>query len=261
MKKIKLLKVTFLIAVIAAYIGLNKGVAADDWKDIYSRIKKKYTNFEKEVKDIKLMQETNADYKKGNLTTKMDVMKKGVKFRVDALMNMPGMDKEMKSTIIYDGKDTWMMSALMGKQKITGDIQSQYQPEKDWWGLLSKNAKVKGIEVIDKRKCYVIEFEKDSPFERLWLDQENLVLIKGESEITQGQNMMWIYSDFKKIKDEWEFPYKTKIFVNDQLVSDVVIKSLEINTGLRDELFDPDKIEIEKLDMDEMMNLLEPNKQ
>ena len=92
MKNFKLLKIVFLTAVIGTCAGLNKGIAEDSWSDIYGRIKKKYNNFEKDVRDIKLVQETTADYKKGNLTTKMDVMKKGVKFRVDALMNMPGME-------------------------------------------------------------------------------------------------------------------------------------------------------------------------
>ena len=48
-------------------------------------------------------------------------------------------------------------------------------------------------------------------------------------------------------------PYKTQVFLDSRLISTTVVKSLEMNKGLSDDLFDPDKVEVKGFDMQEMM--------
>jgi len=52
--------------------------------------------------------------------------------------------------------------------------------------------------------------------------------------------------------NKWEMPYKMEIYIDDQLQSTMETKSVEINKGLSDDLFDPDKVEI-RGNMEEMM--------
>ena len=123
-----------------------------------------------------------------------------------------------------------------------------------WWELISEKTKIVGTEQVGGRECYVVEIkEEESPFTRMWLDKENLVLIKGEYKEAEGEITLWVYSDFKKIKDNWEIPYKIQMYVDGNLAGSLLVKSLEINKGLSDDLFDPDKVKIKGFNIEEMM--------
>ena len=173
-------------------------------------------------------------------------------------MQMPDMPKgmgEMETVIIYDGEDLWMISSFSGKKKLSDEEAHEYQTERNWWDLISEKAKIVGTEKVDKRECYVVETkeEKEFPFTRIWLDKKSLDLIKGERKQPKEETMLWVHSDFKKVKGDWEVPYKTEIYTGEKLVSTFLVKSLEINKGLSDDLFDPNKVKAKKFDMQEMM--------
>jgi outer membrane lipoprotein-sorting protein len=225
-----------------------------DLAGLLKELEAKYAKFEEEIKDMTAVQEINVVTPEGKMVSEMQMLRKGEKFRMDTTMDMsqaPDMPEgmgEMKTIIIYDGKDTWMISSFTGKKKkLSGEVEKQYQKEKNWWELISEKAKIVGTEKVDKRECYVVEIkEEEYPFTKLWLDKTNLVLIKGESKGTEEETILLINSDFKKIKGGWEMPYKTELYADGKLMSTSLVKSLEINQGLSDDLFDPDKVKIER---------------
>ncbi len=242
-----------LLALVSLTLAVNQGFT----KDLSSMLKEleaKYAKFEEEIKDMTTVQEMNVVTPEGEMVSEMQMLRKGEKFRMDTTIEMsqaPDMPEgmgEMKTIIIYDGKDTWMISSFTGKKKkLSGEVEKQYQRERNWWKLISEKAKIAGTEKVGKRDCYVVEIqEEEYPFTRLWLDKTNLVLIKGESKGTEGETILLICSDFKKIKGGWEMPYKTEIYADGELMSTSLVKSLKINKGLSDDLFDPKKVKIER---------------
>ncbi|PJA61988.1 MAG: hypothetical protein CO162_03450, partial [bacterium (Candidatus Ratteibacteria) CG_4_9_14_3_um_filter_41_21] len=58
---------------------------------------------------------------------------------------------------------------------------------------------------------------------------------------------------FRKIEGGWELPYRIEISMDGSPLYTSFIKSLEINSGLSDDLFDPDKVEVKGPNMQEMM--------
>jgi len=143
----------------------------------------------------------------------------------------------------------------MGKKKLPKEKEKEQQAEKSWWGLVSEKAKIVGTEKVSNRECYVVEIQeqKESHFTKVWLDKKNLVLTKAESKGAKGKAMLWVYSDFKKIKGDWEMPYKTEIYEDTKLMSTTLVKSLKVNKGLSDDLFNPDKVKAKGSGMQEMM--------
>ena len=99
------------------------------------------------------------------------------------------------------------------------------------------------IESVDGKDCYVIETETaaNAPM-RFWLDKEKLAPVKMELETPQG-TMLAVYSDPRKIQGDWEMPYLTETYMNGELLSTMTVKSVKVNTGLSDDLFNADKIE------------------
>ena len=240
-----------LMALVSLVLAVSQGLT-QDLSSILKEAEVKYAKFEEEIKDMTIVQDMKMVTSEGEMTSEMKMLKKGNKFRMETTMEMPetsDMPEEMggiETIIIYDGKDTWMISPFMGKKKLSGEDEKQYQRERNWWELISEKAEIVGTEKVGKRECYVVEIEEEEefPFTKLWLDKKNLVLIKGESKGTKEETILLIHSDFKKIKGDWEMPYKSEIYVDGELTTTFLVKSLEINTGLSDDLFDPDKVKV-----------------
>ncbi len=253
------------VVVISLVFGVSQALASD-LATIVKEAQAKYAKFEKEVKDMTTVHETVTTEPK--MTSEMKTFKKGEKFRLEHKVQMPeeaempeGMGMaEMEFIVIYDGKDIWVISPFTGKEKLSEEEAKQYGREKNWWDWLKDVGKVVGSEKVGGRDCYVVEVEDEEvedkeefPFTRLWLDKKNLTMVKCEIDAPTGEKMVFVYSDFRKIKGDWEIPYKTEVYMNGRLMSTSVVKSLKINQGLSDDLFDPDKVEVKGFDMQEMM--------
>ena len=248
--------IVFIVALVTLVLGVGQGFSAN-WSIILKQGKAKYAGFEKEVKDMTIVQEMRIIMSEQEMVSKMKGLKKGKKSRMETTTEIPGMPKGMggmEATIICDGKDAWMISSLMGKRKLSGKEQKRYQPESNWWDSISEKAQIVGTEKVGKLKCYVVEIkdERQSPFTKIWLDKKNLELIKSENK-EEGKTVLMVFSDFKNIKGDWRKPYKTEMYMGGKLFSTFRVKSLEINKGLSDDLFDPDKVEAKGGCLQEMM--------
>jgi len=239
-----------LFTVVILLAGLSRGFT-QDWSSILKQAEAKYAKFENEVKDMTIVQEMKVVAPEGEMVSEIKMLKKGEKFRMETRMRAPEapeMPEGIETVVIYDGKDTWMISPLMGKKKLSGEEGKEYQKERNWWELVSEKAKIVGTEKVGERECYVVQREEggEYPFTKLWLDKKNLNLTKGESKGPKKETIVWILSDFRKIKGDWEMPYKTEVYMDDKLISTSLVKTLEINQGLSDDLFNVAEVKEEK---------------
>jgi outer membrane lipoprotein-sorting protein len=239
--------VVAVLVVLLVVVGASWGVAVE-WADILKDIKAKYATYKQDIKDMTMEQEMKATTPHGEMTATSKTYRKGEKYRIETLMKMPSMPQmpkemqEMKTITISDGKDVWTIAPFSGKRKLPDEQKKTQRSESDWWDLISDKAKVVGSENVGGRDSYVIEIEeqKDLPYTKIWLDKKSLVMTKAEGKAPTGETTQVVFSDFKKVKD-WETPYKTEITSAGKPLSVIVIKSLEINKGLSDDLFDVTK--------------------
>jgi len=252
-----------VVALISLLLGTGQALSAD-WPNVLKEAMAKCEKFKKEIKDMTIIREMKMVSPEEDMSSSQEVKNfyKGEKFRAEITMQMPDMPKEMggmTTIIIYDGKDTWMIS-LMGKKKLPDEQSKQYQEEEICcWTRMFEKAKIVGTEKIGERECYVVKpgEEEESSFARIWLDEKNLVIVKIESKETEGVIILWVGSDFRKVKGDWEMPYKTEMYWDNKLMSTTLVKSVEINKGLSDDLFNPDKVKIKGFNMQEMMEKME----
>jgi len=243
-KKVLLLGIMSLVLMVGQ-------VLAQDLASIVKQAEANYAKFENEVKDMTIVQETKVVTPEGEMTSETKMLKKGEKFRMETRIQAPEapeMPAGMETVIVYDGKDTWMISPFLGMKKLSAEEEKQYQKESNWWKLVSEKAKIVGTEKVGERECYVVEMEEGAeyPFTRLWLDKKNLYLTKGESKGPKKETIVWILSDFRKIKGTWEMPYKSETYADGKLMSTSLVKTLEINQGLSDDLFTVPEVKEEK---------------
>jgi len=263
--------VILLVVSVILFSAIGQGFS-QSLSDILKEAESNYKNFNQDFKDMVIVFDAKIFTPEGEMTSEMKLFTKGEKSRTEIVMQFPeaaGMPEgmgSMQTIIIFDGQDTWMISPFVGKNKLTAkqaEEQMQYQTGMNWWRSISDKAKYIGIEKINNRECYVLEIEAGgaSLYSRIWVDKNNLFLIQTEGKNDSGQTMRMIFSDFRKIKDNWELPYKTEGFMDEVQMMTILLKSFEINQGLSDDLFNVDKVEASGPNMQEMMqNLMQQGK-
>jgi len=244
--------IVLVVALVCLVLGVSEAQTAP-WSNIFEKVKAKYVKFEKEVKDMTILQEIKAAAPQEKVTSEMKILKKGKKFRMEITLPTSGMPEGMggmKTIIILDGKDSWLISPFTGKQKLPEEEEKQYQ-KIDWWDWFSEKAKIVGMEKVGEWECYVVEVEERErvPFTKVWVDKKGLLLVKAEGEGPVKKKMEYLFSDFRKIEGGWELPYRIDISMDGSPLYVSFIKSLEINKGLSDDLFDPDKVEVKESKM------------
>jgi len=244
------------VVLVSLMLGTGQGLTAD-WPNVLKEAITKCEKFKREIKDMAIIQEMKMVLPEGEMSSPEEkLFHKGEKYRCEITMQMPGMPKEMggmPTIIIYDGKYTWRIS-LMEKKKLSDEGSKQYQNvEICCYQRMFGKAKIVGTEKIGKRECYVVKpkEEGESSFTKIWLDKKNLVIVKTESKGSEGEIILTVRSDFRKVKGDWEMPYKTEMYENNKLILITLVKSVEINKGLSDDLFDPDRVK--GFNMQEMM--------
>lgn len=258
--------VILLVVSVTLFFAIGQGFS-QSLSDILRKAESNYINFNQNFKDMSIVFDAKIYTTEGEMTSEMKLFTKGEKSRSEIVMQFPeaaGMPEgmgSMQTIIIFDGQDTWMISPFVGKNKLTArqaEEQMQYQTGMNWWRSISDKAKYVGIERINNRECYVLEIEAEgaSLYSRIWVDKNNLFLVQTEGKNDSGETMRMIFSDFRKIKDNWELPYKTEGFMDEVPMLTILLKSFEINQGLSDDLFDVDKVEVSGPNIQEMMQNL-----
>lgn len=246
------------VVVLALLAAVNQGVGQDT-SSVLEQAKKNYDDFRNKAREMKMVSVMEMTTPAGPITNTTTSFNKDEKSRVETKMEMPEVGggsmtmSDVETIVVDDGKDMWMVSTVVPKKKLSSQESSGFETEWQWWDKFPDDAKVVGSEEYGGRDCHIVEVtlrKGDTPA-RAWLDKDKLILVGGEGQV-QGQRMRWLHSDFREVEGR-EFAYKTEFFMGDKLVSTMVLQSVEINTGLPDDLFDPTKLTVgDKPSMEEI---------
>lgn len=248
---------------IALCLFVTGNVFAVTWDELKAKIETKYKGFSTDVKDMELVMVTETEGMDEIGPTEVKMFTKGEKYRMETKMEMPegsGMPAgmgNMDNVVIFDGKDLWSINQFTGKQKLPADATAASKTRMTWWEDLPVKGKVIGSEKIGDKDCYIVEaWEEEKKDDKMkgWIDKASLLLIQMEFKGGDDKTFKTVSSNFKEVK-EWQMPYTTEVFVDGKLMSKTTIKTLEINKGLSDDLFDADKVKAKGQGMPGMPNI------
>ena len=254
-----------LLAACAALLAFAGGCGGGgtDLDAIVMEAKAKRERFEEDIADLTMTAQVAQEGPQGTVSLDMKVFEKGRKVRTEIVIpQMPGMPQEMagaKVITIYDGTDTWMIHPVTGKVKSPGSqSENTFTQGRDWWKSVSDKTVLSGKESVGGRDCHVIDFSADenAPIKRLWLDSKELMMVQAEVSAPNA-TMRILLSDFRPLEGEWKMPYKTEVFVSlategEKIVTTITVTSVDVNTGLSDDLFDGEKVEVKKVELPQM---------
>jgi outer membrane lipoprotein-sorting protein len=232
--------VLFFVLAIAA------GARAENWTALSKRLYDQCLDFNEAVKDITLVMQMVNPSSDGDITTESKLFQKRNKFRAEIMIGgFEGKGNEdiegMKTIIIDDGTAVWIVNPAMGKSQMPPSEGRKYRGQWYCSEYIPALAEIEGSETVGGRDCWILLVkDEDADYSRIWIDKETLVLVKLESKPEEGEPTTALFSDYRKIAGDHELPHKTEIYAGPDLISTIVVRSVTVNTGLSDDLFDAD---------------------
>jgi hypothetical protein len=82
--------------------------------------------------------------------------------------------------------------------------------------------------------------ERDRP--AVWIDPEyGVVRFIARERLPRGPVLVdLVFSDHRRLIDRFFYPYRQEVFAEGRLLILVAVRSVVVNTGLSDDLFDPE---------------------
>ncbi len=225
------------------------GVAAEQLDDIISKLVQKESNLRSSVKTMKIVAQTEADFGGQTVITENVIYQKGGKLRsetrpIRSLKDIP--EEFLKAISIFDGKDMWVIS--QGRtQKFPGanlDI-GKVNPINDmsWVNTLKDVLKFDGEKTVEGKHCYVLSADEPVPT-KIYVDKETLDWIVMEQDL--GEDKLKVKrSDFRNVPGVpgIKLPRKLEMFLNGDIIATTVVKSINVNVDIDDDLFEVSKVE------------------
>jgi len=248
-RKMPAFETTVMVLLLACVLPVSSSGSPETWADLSKRMNEKCVKFDTSIRDMMLMMEMSNPSSDGAFATRSVLYQKGKQFRAEiSLEEMEGGSAgtdDMKTIVIDDGTNVWIVDPEMGKSQIPASEGGKYRGQWYCGDYIPASAAIIGSETIGTRNCYVLAVDDEqSDCAKLWIDRESFDLMKLEGKPVEGETTVVLFSDLRKVADGIELPYKTEIFSGTDLISVVVITSVEVNQGLADELFDPDQVKM-----------------
>jgi outer membrane lipoprotein-sorting protein len=252
------------LAFAVCFLAANQAFA-DDFSKFIEKAKEQYEAYRSEVQDETVVHEMKTASPAGEIVSETTIYRKVGATRIDSKMQLPSqspdadMPQVMTSTVIHDGTDFWMVTPVTGKRKLNAHEAEGYKTEEFLWDMIPEGAQMVGSETVGERDCYIVQLngEEDAPGAKLWMDKKTHAIVVIQSGKVRGQEHRLVNSDFRSVETDWEIPYKTQIYRGDRLISTLTVKSREVNKGLSEDLFDPEKMSSEKVGVGDLKEMIQ----
>jgi outer membrane lipoprotein-sorting protein len=116
-----------------------------------------------------------------------------------------------------------------------------------------------GEEKVADRNASVIEVKQDEnsqagpgSFSKVWIDTSDYCMLKAQSRTPNGIAESR-FSDFRKVQGDFSMPFLHEVYMDGVLQSKSVTKSVKLNSGLSDDLFDGSKLQSQGMSLEDMM--------
>ncbi|MFH1090437.1 MAG: outer membrane lipoprotein-sorting protein [Pseudomonadota bacterium] len=217
--------------------------------EVLEQAKAKEVQFELKIKDLTMVQSVTSRDPKVGSTPEVKTFRKNAKCRIEAELAVPGAEagpgatNRVKTYIIHDGLETWIVLPVLGKTRFNQKLGHWYGRRMYWWQASIKAVEVLGAQKVGGRDCWVLAVnDPEVSYKKLWVDKKTLSGIKAEAKGPRGENLTLLFSDFRDIGAGFEWPFRTEMFEGEKMTAAITVLSVKINQDLPEELFDPDKV-------------------
>ena len=243
------------VLVVSAVLLFSCFAFSETAAGIIARAKENSAKAQEKIKDLKIVSTAVMEMQGRKMTVRSVIFQKDKKIRIEATSTLPGTKDEMETVMLYDGKTTWMISPMAGKQQKEGKAigLNTISEEEEWWTKVAPDIELKGEEKAVGMECYVLESKSSKDISKIWIGKKDLVLVRAVGEDAQSGKFEVESSEFKDVGFGWMLANKTNMKTDGGVLMNNSVLSVEVNKGLKDDIFeagnvDPSKLKMPKLD-------------
>jgi outer membrane lipoprotein-sorting protein len=159
MKKSLMFDAAAVLALLACLAILPANGFAETWEGLSKRMIESCAKYTQGLKDLKWTIEMEVPSSEGLFKTTSVLYRKGDKSRVEVSMEgmedagMPPEMAGMKTIVISDGTNAWIVNPMMGKSKIPAEEGAKYRGQWACTDYLPAAAEIIGSEKVGGRDC------------------------------------------------------------------------------------------------------------
>jgi outer membrane lipoprotein-sorting protein len=243
-----------MIGILAALLGLSAtALMAEEWPSVLKDAQDKCQAQHALIHDMTLVQAITSATPNGDMNSMQTLYERGEFSRMEMTMpTAPDDTTKIKMIVISNSKEAYMFSPFTGKRKLPESETRQHNVDTECWDFTPTNSTIVGSDVAQGRDCYLVALNKDSVQHKLWLDKTSLNVLQGIS-YSGPDSVRWVLSDFRPVIGDYQHPHRVEMYDGSQLISTMTVESIQVNTGLADDLFDPEKVEYTQVDMEKLL--------
>ena len=207
--------------------------------DIVQGMNIRYDRLIKKSGGIKITQEVKNITDGVSVLSTQTIFKKGHLYKIETISQMD-LDKEKtRNVVLFDGKNIWLISPFVGITMMPKD-EAMIQGIFDSFSkLIPQDSKIVGEDKLSDDDCYIIKIPSNAklPFSKIWVSKTRLIPLKAIGQYN-NKSIILTFKDYKKINGEWGIPYKTEIMLDGKLISTTLVKKVETNIDIPNNIFD-----------------------
>jgi len=232
-----------VICALALILNASR-VIAEDLPAALRNFEEKCVSRHAAIQDLTIITDFVIHSPNGDVPSVHTLREKGSKIRMDvARVDETGIiGGRLDFVGISDDKHSWTINRDGQRHETDDSAVNQQDPNFVCWQFSPENTKVTGEEELRGRQCTVVETWVRHTQKRLWLDKELQVVLQYEEIAPSGSVTRWEASNFNTVTGDFKLPQKTDMYLGDHLMATVLIQSATFNTGLTDDVFNPEKV-------------------
>lgn len=215
------------------------------------------THARKTVNDITILLQFKTIAKGRESVSYELVLRNGEKYRLERTRpdTLFSGNIELLPVTLFDGKTTWTVDSE-GNKTMTVFEEWRLHPYLawDWSSLISPKSKLVRVDEVGGQPAYCIELPPGwliLPFKSIWLDIQKPVLVRAQST-----KMLFVYSQYQPVLEGVDLPFRTETFSGGDYMTLTTVKTVEVNQGMEDDLFNPDLVSAQSCRLLAMLNRL-----
>jgi outer membrane lipoprotein-sorting protein len=211
--------------------------------ELLKKLTQSHSINESKIKDMVKVETIETSYAAKSGQTETTTYSKGNNLRIETKMTYEG--KTNTTIMISDGINQWL---IMNNMKMKqGKLPDKSETAKIYQKELDKNADKLNViktEILNGKNCYVVEntlTEKEGKKDKflMWLDKDSALTYQVIGYDASGKEQIKIIpSDYRNVLEDLKMPFKTEMYTGNKLIMKTVVKSIKVNQGLADTLFD-----------------------
>jgi outer membrane lipoprotein-sorting protein len=234
-----------LVVMLLCTLGI---VRADELPQVLVETQGRCERFLAAAQDMTVVQEMLMADQGDTVISIQTIYRRGADSRTDMRITGPGGELAGMPTTVVTHNGTTTMVTPMGSEQLSPEEAADYEPERICWEFANHEASIVGTETIDGHECDVVELVEDGQHYRLNVDKNRYLVLGGELVSEDGDRLHWHFSDFELAAYDFELPRRIEMFAGDAPISTLRVKSVNVNSGLSDDIFDPAKVEMPTTD-------------